>query len=931
MITKSHRTILLAVCCSMSLCVLGQVPESPTRNLTPAAASIQRYGSIPVNLNTGTPNIYIALDTLREGKLSVPVGLSYHSGGIKPAEHAGPTGLGWSLICGGAITRELHGEPDERKFLNVEGYFHTREWVKSLAQSPYAIPDKLQELINASTVSPDGEPDRFNFNFCGISGYFILDADGNWRVHSEQQIRVEEVTTSDLSEIDATLYTGTIYTNSKVINSITLADGNGTRYKFGLDGTDLSQNIRTQKLPEWQTTAWYLKEIRHLNGETITFTYLRGNYAVSFANSSRKLAIYLNGNNTPLSGDVNESYPGRLLSPVYPVKIEGTNFEVKFYYSKSTELDYTNEDYFRRLNWIPGNMPDNYEPINLKDNESASPYSLENMRKKIRWLKLDNIEFSIKDQSPYKRIIFNTSDSPATRLMLNGLKIAGSNGGINSRYAFEYVQPSLMPPYLTREVDHWGYYNAGNSTPTIHTPDETAMKYGVLKKIIYPTGGWTELEFEAHDYMTYLDAKLNVKSLASPQKAGGLRIKKISDHPGNGGTPQVRTYHYVSNYGSASPNSSGIILCEPIYSIDRQIDDFSIRESDETPLSNVLSNYSHHIGYSEVTERFPGNGFATYTFTSSLDYPDIAPFSTVAAAFAPCTSQGNCRGLLKEKKVCDEAGILLEQTKMTYELSENGPDNIIAFYSSVAGLRSGYKLQGQFEEIYTIDWALYRHRTYRLLLKQKETAIHDPLTSICKTTSTRYTYNSRDQLQKTSVKETVNGLDIENAIETLYEWENNDTFAAKQLFDHVHSILESRNSHRLKHIENAYSWIGNTYYLKTVSRLFGANRRRSIYECRTTDNRGYPTAVWTPDGLITLYGWTDDHRYHTFQSITAQGIDLKLTTDYDIHLPEGIVRTTTPDGKNTFYGYDQHQRLTRVAVGNNELLHQIRYSNASSR
>lgn len=76
---------------------------------------------------------------------------------------------------------------------------------------------------------------------------------------------------------------------------------------------------------------------------------------------------------------------------------------------------------------------------------------------------------------------------------------------------------------------------------------------------------------------------------------------------------------------------------------------------------------------------------------------------------------------------------------------------------------------------------------------------------------------------------------------------------------------------------------------------------------------------------------TDDHRYHTFQSITAQGIDLKLTTDYEIHLPEGIVRTTTPDGKNTFYDYDQHQRLTRVAVGNNELLHQIRYSNASSR
>ncbi len=72
--------------------VLGQpattpvgLPEAISKIIppSPTAASLGKYGDIPVSMYTGTPNIDIPLHTLKCGELSLPISLSYHASGVK--------------------------------------------------------------------------------------------------------------------------------------------------------------------------------------------------------------------------------------------------------------------------------------------------------------------------------------------------------------------------------------------------------------------------------------------------------------------------------------------------------------------------------------------------------------------------------------------------------------------------------------------------------------------------------------------------------------------------------------------------------------------------------------------------------------------------------------------------------------------------------
>lgn len=76
--------------------------------VAPEAAQIMKYVDYPVNYFTGTPNISIPLYTVNGKGIEVPIALSYHGGGgIKVNEIPTWAGLGWNLIAGGEITREV--------------------------------------------------------------------------------------------------------------------------------------------------------------------------------------------------------------------------------------------------------------------------------------------------------------------------------------------------------------------------------------------------------------------------------------------------------------------------------------------------------------------------------------------------------------------------------------------------------------------------------------------------------------------------------------------------------------------------------------------------------------------------------------------------------------------------------------------------------
>lgn len=97
---------------------------------SPNAASLSKFGQIPVNFSRGTPNISIPLDTAESRGLGFPIQLKYHASGIRVNEIAGWVGLGWALDAGGAVTRSvMRGLPDE----TADGYLNKGDQTRQFA------------------------------------------------------------------------------------------------------------------------------------------------------------------------------------------------------------------------------------------------------------------------------------------------------------------------------------------------------------------------------------------------------------------------------------------------------------------------------------------------------------------------------------------------------------------------------------------------------------------------------------------------------------------------------------------------------------------------------------------------------------------------------------------------------------------------------
>ncbi|MBR1928037.1 MAG: hypothetical protein IJ840_09890 [Bacteroidales bacterium] len=72
-----------------------------------------KYGQVSPSLYTGAMSFSLPIFNYRDPYFSIPISLEYHFDGYRPDKHSGMVGYGWSLNCGGVITREVRGFPDE--------------------------------------------------------------------------------------------------------------------------------------------------------------------------------------------------------------------------------------------------------------------------------------------------------------------------------------------------------------------------------------------------------------------------------------------------------------------------------------------------------------------------------------------------------------------------------------------------------------------------------------------------------------------------------------------------------------------------------------------------------------------------------------------------------------------------------------------------
>lgn len=369
---KSGWTILMIV---FPIFLIAQWKDIGLSMPTPNAASLGLYGEMPVSYFTGVPNISIPLYEIRGNKISLPLSLSYHAGGLRPDVHPGWVGNGWSLNAGGVITRKVNGNSDERidPSNGKIGYYFNHS---NLDNTNWSTPPKITNWPSYPPITPygnnqyfdgDTEPDEFDFNFQGYSGKFFLDQTGKWQVQCDKAVKIVFDSTDFVDPFTKHInfIGGSQY---QTFGKFTIVDEYGNQYIFGSKDS-YNTGIEFSDLMIFDpnlgfgnsivATSWYLTQIISADGtEVINLNFERGPLTSQISFSSDFGGFYQpNGSTGSSLFNLNNYYPGCeqeikstsfsgwVLFPVYLKSIEMPckNLIIDFSNkSKSSEMAYDN-------------------------------------------------------------------------------------------------------------------------------------------------------------------------------------------------------------------------------------------------------------------------------------------------------------------------------------------------------------------------------------------------------------------------------------------------------------------------------------------------------------------------------------------------------------------------------------------------------------
>jgi YD repeat-containing protein len=498
-----------------------QAQNNPLNQVTiasPTAASLGKYADIPVSYHTGIPDISIPLYTIKEGPLAVPVTVSYHSSGLKVLETSSSVGAGWTLNAGGAITRTVRGAPDDRGLLAAHtkyGYFHEYGIYNYLfgpggGGCPQQIPCPVGAPFAADDAGVannilDGEPDLYFFNFNGYTGKFYFNDDRTPILVPQQDLKIEPILADESSSVAYISMPGFIVTTP-----------DGTKYYFGknqeadgnMDAIEKSFNISPQVAFTGQgaVSSWFLNKISSADDQfSVKFLYQPDRY--SHHNLSMFPIWNVNGSDFLNPFGSHEYNLAKIF--IDGVKLQQIVFSQGTVNFNSGLLRNDLEDfYFKAITDQPNNEATSLGSISINGPD--------NFCKKYTFSQSYFVDNSTPATGYYQYSWPVANDK--TRLRLDAIQEQSCDGSlIVPPYRFNYFEdggPNFAPRRLTFGQDHWGYYNGAVNNQSLvpaywennvskdgadrdaHWP---AMRIGALKRITYPMGGFTDLEFEPNN------------------------------------------------------------------------------------------------------------------------------------------------------------------------------------------------------------------------------------------------------------------------------------------------------------------------------------------------------------------------------------------------------------------------------------------------
>ncbi len=518
---------------------------------SPEAATLGRFGDIPIGYYTGTSDVSIPLYTIKESGLEIPVILKYHNGGIKVSDQASNVGLEWSLEPGGSIIQIVNGTEDKfDQIVSADSagyaYLKGRMVTGAYTQTAEVGVDKWEcgpgfgTCVHGGTggdsyatltrlLLGDGQPDIYQYNFPGFSGRFYINPEKDSIVLIDSKAKINFVKLNDSTWRATTL------------------DGN--KFYFGAKETS-----STYVVSQHTGYTWKLTSIVFANGKQINFHYNAGHYEWLTYSQSYHDAYDMNLTPTGEYGvkqypDVSQHNTKNLTS------ITASNVTVQFNLENREDLDIAENDSSKRISSIDIIDPLTNRMIkSFKFNYSYFPYST-----------IGGHYGQATDtlSSDYLDVL-------GKRLRLDSIQEIGYDpNGVSEAlppYKMYYDSSAVLPLKTSCATDFWGYYNGKNNVTFMpdlsyfyysgdslyHTvpmtllnsyyfteanrmPDTSKIFAGLLKRIVYPTGGYSDFGYESNSFS-------NFNYPDSAKAAAAMKVESIEDQ--NLGTP-TSTGHIV--------------------------------------------------------------------------------------------------------------------------------------------------------------------------------------------------------------------------------------------------------------------------------------------------------------------------------------------------------------------------------------------------
>jgi hypothetical protein len=501
-------TVMAAALCGTAA-AQSNAPKLPAiLPASPEAASLIKAGQLSVGLFTGAVNAGVPIYSITNRDLNYPIGLAYTSNGLRTDEIPGRAGIGWSVQgVGGVITRTVNGIPDED--------------ANATLTEPANLNANTMEVFNyLNTVSNlssnyDTRPDEYRYSVEGISGRFMI-KNGVVVPLPYSKVKIQVNNNGSAGPV-----------------SFQITDMKGVKYLFGTTGaieTAHSYTMAGQYVNKQHVrVAWYLKKITSPEGAEINFNYA----ALSTATDP--------GFNYQLYGI---TVPGPCTSTYCQTPNSNAQVQVTNVYYSTCYLQSATTNNGVNVAFTYENRPDLSGELRLKQVQVAKSGTL------VKKATLSYADPAVVDL--YGTSSNNTSITGAAvaanyvkcrRFFLTKIRFEDpANAAPPLDYNLEYNDFNNLPQRLAFSQDFQGFYNTDLPNQGI-VPNEAAFSYyisvlaggignrypnwqfaqkGVLKKVVYPTGGYEEMVYESNGTYT--------RPGGAVVENGGIRVKQINKY-----------------------------------------------------------------------------------------------------------------------------------------------------------------------------------------------------------------------------------------------------------------------------------------------------------------------------------------------------------------------------------------------------------------